>query len=612
MSNYVGLYTPDETCCSKKEDPIYIKPVEVDKCCATNVIQVGRESDWNKIARQTVPLQDQIIVYTDDKDVFSGFKIGNGNSTLDLLPFATIDDGCDCEALQEAITVNRASIVALETTAKSLSDNIASLVSADSELSKRIIQNENNIATLVGTDSGKSVATIANEVLVKALIPASAKESLDTLQEIAAWIQEHPDEAAAMNEQIASLQTQLGKFNVIAPKNVTTVPSSTGSNDIAIGNGAKSTASQAIAIGASAKADAANAVSVGYNSYAAGNSPTVAIGNGASVDGTIATAIGYSAYANDYAAAVGGSTKAASYSTAIGAGATATAADSVALGYASQATENYTVSVGNSSTKRRIVNVDDPTNAQDAATKNYVDEHVDEKVNNINVIAPKNVTAAPTANTTDAIAIGIGATAESWSTAIGAWAHAEADGSVAIGRDTNQHGTGEGSVSIGNGAEATGDGAAAVGADSYSGYAESVALGHNSQTDAEYTVSVGNDSLYRRITNVADPTGTHDAVTKGYADACAEFTIEAANWSTNKQMVGEWDSYYTYVISATILYEPVTIGIVGLHDGPPSGSEEEAYNCVKYAVTDMTAGTITLCATSKPTDNFAIQVKGVK
>lgn len=63
-----------------------------------------------------------------------------------------------------------------------------------------------NVTTLVGSDAGKSARTIANEELAAQLIPESAKDSLDTLQEIAAWIQEHPDDASAMNAAIEALQ----------------------------------------------------------------------------------------------------------------------------------------------------------------------------------------------------------------------------------------------------------------------------------------------------------------------------------------------------------------------------------------------------------------------
>lgn len=62
------------------------------------------------------------------------------------------------------------------------------------------------VSTLIGADTGKSVRTIANEELAAQLIPEGAQESLDTLQEIADWIQAHPDDAAAMNAAITKLQ----------------------------------------------------------------------------------------------------------------------------------------------------------------------------------------------------------------------------------------------------------------------------------------------------------------------------------------------------------------------------------------------------------------------
>lgn len=63
-----------------------------------------------------------------------------------------------------------------------------------------------DLATLVGSDTGKSARTIANEELAKQLIPEGAQESLDTLTEIAQWIQDHPDDAAAMNTALGKLQ----------------------------------------------------------------------------------------------------------------------------------------------------------------------------------------------------------------------------------------------------------------------------------------------------------------------------------------------------------------------------------------------------------------------
>lgn len=69
---------------------------------------------------------------------------------------------------------------------------------------------EGKVTALVGEDAGKSARTIANEELTKQLIPDGAKESLDTLKEIAAWIQKHPDDASAMNAAISALKTKVG------------------------------------------------------------------------------------------------------------------------------------------------------------------------------------------------------------------------------------------------------------------------------------------------------------------------------------------------------------------------------------------------------------------
>ena len=68
---------------------------------------------------------------------------------------------------------------------------------------------KSDVATLVGSDTGKSIRTIANEELAAQLVPENAAASLDTLTEIAAWIQSHPGDAAAMNAAITALQNKV-------------------------------------------------------------------------------------------------------------------------------------------------------------------------------------------------------------------------------------------------------------------------------------------------------------------------------------------------------------------------------------------------------------------
>ena len=96
------------------------------------------------------------------------------------------------------------------TDAKSYADGL------NTAMDTRMDAAEGKLTTLIGSDADKSVRTIANEELAAQLIPEGAKESLNTLQEIATWIQDHPDDAAAMNAAIEALQTKVGDSSVSA------------------------------------------------------------------------------------------------------------------------------------------------------------------------------------------------------------------------------------------------------------------------------------------------------------------------------------------------------------------------------------------------------------
>lgn len=69
------------------------------------------------------------------------------------------------------------------------------------------------VDTLIGADTGKSARTIAAEELAAQLIPANAQEALNSLTEIAAWIQNHPGDASAMNAAITALQNKVDTGN---------------------------------------------------------------------------------------------------------------------------------------------------------------------------------------------------------------------------------------------------------------------------------------------------------------------------------------------------------------------------------------------------------------
>lgn len=74
------------------------------------------------------------------------------------------------------------------------------------------IDNEHKISV-----SNKTIEDIATSALTKALIPEGASESMDTLQEIAAWIQAHPSDAATMNSNIEAV-TKTANLNSEAIK----------------------------------------------------------------------------------------------------------------------------------------------------------------------------------------------------------------------------------------------------------------------------------------------------------------------------------------------------------------------------------------------------------
>ena len=74
------------------------------------------------------------------------------------------------------------------------------------------------IDAILGSDKAaadgtqKTIRTIAAEEIAAQLIPENAADALNSLQEIAAWIQEHPEDAAAMNADITELQTILDGY----------------------------------------------------------------------------------------------------------------------------------------------------------------------------------------------------------------------------------------------------------------------------------------------------------------------------------------------------------------------------------------------------------------
>ena len=76
---------------------------------------------------------------------------------------------------------------------------------------------ESALNVLTGSDNDKSVRTIAIEVLAEQLLADGLTENFATLQELAAWLADHPEKAAEMNAAIQANTTAIsalqGKAN---------------------------------------------------------------------------------------------------------------------------------------------------------------------------------------------------------------------------------------------------------------------------------------------------------------------------------------------------------------------------------------------------------------
>lgn len=77
----------------------------------------------------------------------------------------------------------------------------------DGELNVNEINSRLDI--LVSNDKNKSARTIANEELAEQLLSKDAEASFKTLKELAAWIENHPEDAAMINATLQQLQRDL-------------------------------------------------------------------------------------------------------------------------------------------------------------------------------------------------------------------------------------------------------------------------------------------------------------------------------------------------------------------------------------------------------------------
>lgn len=220
---------------SKTDPTLSQENVPADAKSIGNVIEVIN----NKIT--TI---EETIINTGQPEVYNENVFVRVDNKLDLYGFAdaTIGaqllkgtDGKLSWVKPDSTTVEglQTIVKGLESNVGILTENVYQLQSTTQTVQDNIVILENQVNTvsekvsvLVGDDAGKSVRTIVTEELVNQLISEDAIESLDTLKEIADWIQQHPGSVTAMNTAIESLESQVSVIETVLASKVDAVEGS--------------------------------------------------------------------------------------------------------------------------------------------------------------------------------------------------------------------------------------------------------------------------------------------------------------------------------------------------------------------------------------------------
>ncbi|HGO5815892.1 TPA: ESPR-type extended signal peptide-containing protein, partial [Mannheimia haemolytica] len=351
-----------------------------------------------------------------------------------------------------------------------------------------------------------------------------------------------------------------------------------GNSNIALGKNALTTnkdaaslfSSNNIAVGTESKTIAAsNAIAFGNQAVAGGKGrvadSSIAIGDNAKALDLYATAIGRLAEADRYGLAIGSSARAAGEgSVALGQESLSNSQNTVAIGKGAQALPWRTISIGQDAGKGQAADIVGDKNEQiNIGVK--AGENVDGQLNigigqsaGSNVLGKGNIALGQNAgqfvggtNSSVGNNIAIGTNANKYATntdvvettAIGFGAQASGTRTVALGKETKA--TAIDSVAIGTSSQANGASSVAIGLDAIANGSDNLALGHSSKADTKAgtgyltgkqsstVVSVGNDTLQRRIVNVADGADDQDAVTVAQLKRVSDDVYNKVNTQIN-------------------------------------------------------------------------------
>lgn len=151
-------------------------------------------------------------------------QVATNKAAIETLNGDASTEGSVAKAVKDAsdaINATIGDVVEGKTVVEMINDAKTAATYDDTEVRELIADNaeaieahktavDGTVTTLVGNDTGKSVRTIANEELAAQLLSGSADADFKTLQELAAWLEDHPEDVAEINLNISNLQKLVG------------------------------------------------------------------------------------------------------------------------------------------------------------------------------------------------------------------------------------------------------------------------------------------------------------------------------------------------------------------------------------------------------------------
>ena len=194
-------------------------------------LKIYKSSDWEDYSGKlvdasfanntlTITKQDESTVSVD----LSGLTAIDGKISAAINNLnATVGSTSFNQNIDSAVTTAHVAVQVVETNGKltkvTVAENDIASASALSTLTGTVSDLSDAIDVIKGSDTG-SIRDIAIDVLTETLVDETASEAYNELKEISAWIKQHPQEAATMNSDIATL-----KANIQGLQNKTAVDS---------------------------------------------------------------------------------------------------------------------------------------------------------------------------------------------------------------------------------------------------------------------------------------------------------------------------------------------------------------------------------------------------